>query len=166
MLHFFQNGALCALLLAQTGLVATQLPAWCSILERENLPSNEVRQFMQDSVGYMYIGCSAGLFKYDGFSFQAISNPRQNGKAISHLLKAKDGSPWCQNFAGQIYRIQGHSLAIFRDFSQAHLDYPQFTLDEASNVWIALSDELVQIAHDGTEAAGRIRRVFRKALCL
>jgi ligand-binding sensor domain-containing protein len=100
-----------------------------SINEKDNLPSNEVYQVLQGNDGYVYIGCSTGLFSYDGYSFNPIKGKGQNAKSISHLVKDASGKIWCQNFAGQLYFVRNDSLILFRDFSDENLSIPQFAID-------------------------------------
>lgn len=134
-----------------THSVSAQHALYYSIGNKEGLPSKEVYQLVQDNRGFIFIGCSAGLFKYDGFTFQPITHERVNAKAISHLLIGTDKSIWCQNFGGQIYRVQDDSLQIFRDFNHLNSTVPQFTVDSINRTWIALSTGLVKIDADGTE---------------
>mgnify|MGYP001811290469 CR=1 FL=1 len=47
-----------------------QHPIFYTIDVDKGLPSNEVYQLVQDDFGYMWIGCDAGLYRYDGFNFK------------------------------------------------------------------------------------------------
>lgn len=137
----------CSLVFSASG----QHALYYSIGSKEGLPSKEVYQLVQDNRGFIFIGSSAGLFKYDGFTFQPITHDRVNAKAISHLLIGIDESIWCQNFGGQIYRVQHDSLQIFRDYSHLNTTVPQFTVDSINRTWVALNSGLLKIDADGTE---------------
>jgi hypothetical protein len=145
------SGFILLLFFLRTAAVTAQSPVFYRLDEKDNLPSKEVYQTVQDNFGYMYIGCSAGLFRFDGYNFTEIGYRRTNGKSISHLIKALDGKIWCQNFAGQIYYVQGDSLHLFRDYSRDEISFPQFTIDNKNNIWIALRSGVVKASADGKE---------------
>jgi anti-sigma regulatory factor (Ser/Thr protein kinase) len=113
-----------------------QHPYYYNITDEDGLPSNEVYSIVQDNFGYIWIGCDAGLFRYDGFTFKPYTNSKQNGRSISFLQLDKKGRVWCKNFSGQIYRVAGDSLFIAADFSGKSTAVPQFTLDDDCNVYI------------------------------
>ncbi|MCG3166510.1 MAG: hypothetical protein POELPBGB_02289 [Bacteroidia bacterium] len=113
-----------------------QHPYYYNITDEDGLPSNEVYSIVQDHFGYIWIGCDAGLFRYDGFNFKPYTNSKQNGRSISFLQIDRKGRVWCKNFSGQIYRVEHDSLFIVVDFSAKSTSTPQFTLDEKCNVYI------------------------------
>lgn len=115
--------------------LAAQHPAYYVINDEAGLPSNEVYRVVQDSFGYTWIGCDAGLFRYDGFSFKPYSNSRQNGRAVSFLVLDNKQRIWAKNFFGQIYRVEGDSLRIVFENKTAQSSHPQFAVDEACNLW-------------------------------
>lgn len=113
-----------------------QHPYYYNITDEDGLPSNEVYSIVQDNFGYIWIGCDAGLFRYDGFNFKPYTNSKQNGRSISFLQLDKKGRLWCKNFSGQIYRVEKDSLFIVGDFSSKASSTPQFTLDDKCNLYI------------------------------
>ncbi len=114
-----------------------QHPYFYKIDDEVGLPSNEVYEVLQDDFGYMWIGCDAGLYRYDGFRFKGYTNPKQNGRSISYLRKDKKGRIWCKNFNGQIYRVEADSLLIIIDNSGKESSASQFAIDEDLNLWVA-----------------------------
>lgn len=112
-----------------------QHPSYYKINDEDGLPSNEIYRIIQDDFGYIWIGCDAGLYRYDGFTFKSYNNSRQNGKAISFLQIDAKQRIWCKNFYGQIYRVDGDSLRIIKNIKTSNPSYPQFTLDNACNLW-------------------------------
>lgn len=113
-----------------------QHPYYYNITDEDGLPSNEVYSIVQDNFGYIWIGCDAGLFRYDGFKFKPYTNSKQNGRSISFLQLDKKGRLWCKNFSGQIYRVEKDSLFIVGDFSSKASSTPQFTLDDECNLYV------------------------------
>ncbi|MDP2384946.1 MAG: histidine kinase [Bacteroidota bacterium] len=117
--------------------MAAQHPYFYKIDDEAGLPSNEVYELLQDDFGYMWIGCDAGLYRYDGFRFKGYTNHKQNGKSISYLRKDEKGRIWCKNFNGQIYRVEGDSLRIIIDNSGKESSASQFSVDDDLNLWVA-----------------------------
>jgi len=107
------------------------------------LPSNEVYQTLQDDFGFIWIGCDAGLFRYDGFNFKAYSCSNQNSRSVSNLKKDLDGNIWCQNFTGQIFKVKGEELQLFYDGSGMNSQYPPFTIDKENRIWIATDKSIL-----------------------
>jgi anti-sigma regulatory factor (Ser/Thr protein kinase) len=91
---------------------AQEHPYYYNISTEDGLPSNEVYELLQDSFGYVWIGCDAGLFRYDGFEFRQYKTIESKGRSMSFLTLDKEGSIWCQNFAGQIFKVVGDSLQL------------------------------------------------------
>lgn len=117
-------------------LCFAQHPFYYNITDEDGLPSNEVYSIVQDDFGYIWIGCDAGLFRYDGFNFKPYINSKQNGRSISFLQLDKKGRLWCKNFSGQIYRVEKDSLFIVKDFSEKSSSTPQFTLDDECKLYV------------------------------
>lgn len=113
-----------------------QLAYHYNLNEESGLPSSEVYQIRQDHFGYIWLGTDAGLFRYDGVWFKQYSYSKENGRSISGLHVDTKGNLWCQNFAGQIFRVEKDSLVLFQDFSKEMRVFPQFTVDHENNVWI------------------------------
>ncbi len=129
--------------------LSAQQPYYYKIDDEAGLPSNEVYEVLQDDFGYMWIGCDAGLYRYDGFNFKAYTNPKQNGKSISYLRKDKKGRIWCKNFNGQIYRVENEQLKLIIDNSGLESSASQFTIDDDLNVWLANKDKLEKYNDEG-----------------
>lgn len=123
--------------LNQAGLLRAQSPYYYRINEENGLPSSEVYQVIQDDFGYMWIGCDAGLYRYDGIKFKPYCSKKQNSKSISGLKIDKDRNLWCQNFSGQIFKVSGDSLSLIIDASKKIVSYSQYTIDTKKRLWIA-----------------------------
>src|SRR5580692_6648974 len=79
--------------------------------EKDGAPNN-VRALAQTQDGYLWIGTTAGLFRFDGVRFTAFEPPA--GEAfpatrVMRLLAARDGALWIVWAAGAVSRLQdGH----------------------------------------------------------
>lgn len=121
----------------QTYISLSQTPYYYKINEENGLPSSEVYQIIQDDFGYIWIGCDAGLYRYDGIRFKSYSSKKQNSRSISGLKIDKDKNLWCQNFSGQIYRVTADSLTLVIDASNKISSYSQYAIDKEQHIWIA-----------------------------
>lgn len=132
------------MLLCQAFLVVSQTPYYYKINEENGLPSSEVYQIIQDDFGYIWIGCDAGMYRYDGVRFRAFTSKKQNSKSISGIKIDKDKTIWCQNFSGQIFKINGDSLSLVIDISNKIVSYSQYTIDNEKHIWIA-NDKSIEV---------------------
>lgn len=112
------------------------------------LPTNEVYQIVQDDFGNMWIGCDAGLFKYDGYEYVQYKNPLQNGRSISGLIKDKKGFIWCRNFNGQVYKVVNDSLKIILETTE-NTASNIFTVDENLFGWFIQKNKLLKLSSTG-----------------
>ncbi len=122
--------------------VSAQAPYHYTLSEEDGLPTNEIYQVKQDKFGFIWIGCEAGLFRYDGIRYKQYNYAKENGRSISELRFDSKGQLWCQNFTGQIFRVIRDSLILFKDLSKELRVYPQFCVDKDGNVWIAAESYL------------------------
>lgn len=95
-----------------------QTPAYKHYDVSNGLPTNEVYELKQDSKGFLWIGCDAGLVRYDGNQFKLLTNKKNRGSAISGLREDKNGRIWCINFSGQVFFTSGDSLQLFEPWEK------------------------------------------------
>lgn len=141
-----------------------QHPYFYTINDENGLPSNEVYCVLQDSAGFMWIGCEAGLYRYDGVSFKSYTNKKQNAKAISSLKFDSKGTLWCQNFAGQIYRVVNDSLVIYFDAQEKIKGHPAFDVDASQNLFVGLPEGILKVYPNGDEKLMFANKIFAAEL--
>lgn len=74
------------------------------------LPANAVNAILQTSDGYLWLGTSAGLFRFDGVTFTEVSTDPEDSNAhesITALYQTRDGSLWIGTASG--------GLRVFKD---------------------------------------------------
>ncbi|MDX2172270.1 MAG: histidine kinase [Bacteroidota bacterium] len=135
-----------------------QSPYYYSLSEENGLPSSEVYQIIQDDFGYIWIGCDAGLYMYDGIRFKSFNSKKQNSRSISGIKIDKDKNIWCQNFTGQILRVTGDSLTLVIDISKNIASYTEYTVDTKKRVWVANQKQIEWFNFKG-ESLGSIVKV-------
>ncbi len=127
----FAISSLCKTSIAQT-------PAYKHYDVSNGLPTNEVYEVKQDSKGFLWIGCEAGLVRYDGNRFKLLFNKKNRGPAISGLREDKDGRIWCINFSGQVFFTSGDSLQLFEPWEKNYnKGFADVTIDEGNRLVIS-----------------------------
>jgi ligand-binding sensor domain-containing protein len=126
-----------------------QEPVTYNLNDENGLPSNEVYEVLQDDFGFMWIGCDAGLYRYDGFEYKQYKNSAQNGRAISSLKMDNLGRIWSRNFKGQIYCVKGDSLCIITSQLKTNIAHAVYDLDAKNNSWSLRSGILYCISSVG-----------------
>ena len=81
------------------------------------LPSNQIYNLFRDSKGFLWMGHSLGLTRFDGNRFTDYSTPAQNSLGISNIHEDKNGTLWCHNFGGQIFYIKNNLLQVFERYN-------------------------------------------------
>lgn len=87
-----------------------QYPQHFTYDNENGLPSNEVYRIVQDNKSFIWIGCDAGLFKFDGVRYTSYKCKTQNSKSISNLTLAPSGVIYCVNFQDQIFYLENDTL--------------------------------------------------------
>lgn len=118
-------------------------------LAPDAIPSQEVYRVIQDEKGYIWLGCNAGLFRYDGAAFKQYSNAEMSGRALSNLELDATGNLWCGSFTAQVFQIEKDELKLFVDWSKKTKQFPAFrTIDEG--VLMTSDSGLYRIMDDGS----------------
>lgn len=107
-----------------------QTPFFYKLDSENGFYSNEVYEVTQDSFGYIWIGCDAGLFRYDGVDFKHYMHPNQKGRSISKLIVDNKERLWYQNFSGQIFFIENDSSHLYLDFSEKTNSFPLYHIKD------------------------------------
>ncbi|MFN7012826.1 MAG: two-component regulator propeller domain-containing protein, partial [Bacteroidia bacterium] len=114
--------------------IYAQLPYYHLLNDENGLPSNEVYRVVEDKKGYVWIGCDAGLYRYNGFEFKLYKHPQQNSRSISYLNFDDAGNLWCANFSGQIFIVKNDSIKLVADYSSLAGKY-HFCFNSYSFYW-------------------------------
>lgn len=145
----FLSRMLVLVILFFNGSLFAQHPVFYELNDENGLPSNEVYSIIQDSFGFIWIGCDAGLYRYDGFNFKGYTNTGQNGTSISFLQLDHKQRVWGKNFYGQVYRTDGDSLKIIYQKKTSIASDPQFTIDESNHLWVYSGSNIIQYSDEG-----------------
>ena len=102
-------------------LVLVSLPVFAQNSYRfyttaDGLPSNQLYHIFCDSKGFIWVGHSRGLTRFDGNRFANFSSIDQNSEGLSDIREDRNGNIWCHNFGGQIFRIRNNTLQLFEKY--------------------------------------------------
>ncbi len=127
----------CLLMLCSKPVIA-QTPAYKHYDVSNGLPTNEVYEIKQDSKGFLWIGCDAGLVRYDGNKFRLLTNKQNRGPAVTCLREDKQGRIWCANFSGQIFFTDGDSLRLFEPWEKNYKsNFAEITIDDNNFLYVS-----------------------------
>lgn len=80
---------------------------------QEGLPEQTVQSLVQTTDGYLWVGTSGGLARFDGANFRLFNNadsPAFRSNSVYALLASADGSLWIGTEGGGLLRYRGGSF--------------------------------------------------------
>ncbi len=127
--------------------ICAQHPYFYTIGYEQGIPSSEIYIIAQDTFGAIWIGCDAGLYRYNGHAFQEIYQPERKG-SISNIQIVNGKNIYCQNFNGQIFHCDmfDDSLKLFFDASPYSSKFPEFISDDFG-LYVLTDQEIFFKAH-------------------
>ncbi|MBN1398020.1 MAG: hypothetical protein JXA06_08325 [Bacteroidetes bacterium] len=111
--------------------------------KHNGLPANAVYTGLQGRDGYLWLGTSAGLFRFDGVNFTPVNTNPKDSKAIetiSTLCRSRDSSLWIGTTFSGLRRLKNEK--IFRYGGAQGLTTRQIRVIFESyngNIWIGSS---------------------------
>lgn len=113
--------------------IFAQYPQYFSYDNENGLPSNHVYSIVQDNQGLIWIGCDAGIFKFDGVHYTAYKSETQNSKSITGLTISSSEKIYCYNFQAQLFCLEKDKLTEMNvDF--AKINY--LVCDKKGNLYV------------------------------
>ena len=127
----------------------------------DGLPTDEVRGILKDPKGYLWIGTSDGLCRFDGFSFQVFGREeiRQTSEYIRSIHSDSAGHIWVETPDGlSIYdpdkgTFKEAGALLGRDLSSP---LTAFHADSEGHVWLGLQNQgILEVNTDGWQSRER-----------
>lgn len=136
-----------------------QYPGYFNYTIENGGPSNEVYSILEDKQGYIWIGCDAGLYRYNGVRFEQFSSPLLSSRAVTGLCQTTTGTIYAYNFNGQILTFHNEKLTVLKGW-----DHPVNSLaaDSKNNIWVSTGKGLYCIS-DKTKKWHEIKDRFSKS---
>lgn len=104
---------------------------------RDGLPSSEILSLYQDSRGFVWIGTSIGVSRYDGYTFEShiTTRNKQLGKINNIVEDALNELVWIMSDAGLSYYKNGTLHLV--DFEEEDITVYDMSIDKKEIYWIA-----------------------------
>ncbi len=99
--HFFTTILLFLLILN----AASQNPLYRRFNDSSGLQNRSIYDIYQDSKGLIWLGTDEGLIRFDGRNFQRFPAHERFRKGITNILEDENSNIYCQNFAGQVFKV-------------------------------------------------------------
>lgn len=119
-----------------------QYPAYFNYSIENGGPSNEVYSILQDKQGYIWIGCDAGLYRFNGVRFEQYTHPKLTARSVTGLCQAPSGTIYAYNFNGQILILKNNHLEILKGWNK---DVNRLSADTKGSIWISSSKGVIQL---------------------
>ena len=82
----------------------------------KGLHTEIIYNMLSDSKGFLWLGHSLGVSRYDGKKFIPFISNEQNNLGYTDLSEDKTGRIWCHNFAGQIFYIEKERMILLKQY--------------------------------------------------
>jgi len=125
----------------------------------EGLPGNEVRAIYRDSKGVLWVGTRAGLARFEGPGFVAVTAAGLPQEGISAILEDHKGTLWFGTTGQGLVQLRG---GVFRTLSTKDGLVSNWIMalyeDKASTLWIGTNGEgMNRLGTDGKITGIRTR---------
>lgn len=138
-------------LFLQSILSYTQSYKFKKYIEQDGLNNRFVYTIDEDEQGNLMIGTGEGLYTYDGFTFNEISNDQVVSNNFFTCSKStQDGSIWYGHSNGLLTRYYKNSFEHFDLTSYTHSRVNEIFEDEQKNLWVLTqNDGILRKTADG-----------------
>ena len=125
------------LLIFSFAILAQNPPFFTNNVE-SGAPSNEMYWIHQDKVGYIWVGCDAGLYRFNGIRFEQFTSPELNARSATGIIESKtSGRIYAYNFNRQLFYIQNDKLFVVSNWNKSVNGLAD---DGQGNIWITSSE--------------------------
>jgi hypothetical protein len=115
----------------------------------KGLPTEEVFDAFTDSKGFIWVGHSLGVSRYDGRVFRHFNSDEQTGLGMSRLHEDRQGRIWCHNFNGQIFYIENERMHLLKEYDPSREShFPDITIIDSE--FIATSNRGIFVCNTYT----------------
>ena len=115
-------------------------------LLQNGLPANSVNVVRQTADGYLWVGTSAGLFRFDGVQFQHVATDplnNNNPETIVALCESRDRSLWVGTAYNGLRRLKDGKILVYgNDEGFPERQIRAVFESRAGNIWVGTSNGL------------------------
>ncbi len=127
---------------------------------RDGLPQETVQAVAQTPDGFLWIGTTGGLLRFDGSHFVTYdrgNTPAFHENSVFSLMTARDGTLWIGTEGGGMIRMSAQSFRHFGVKEGLSDEFVRTALqDRDGRIWIGTDDGLFQLPSSSAERATRI----------
>jgi ligand-binding sensor domain-containing protein len=124
---------LTSILLVKMACIA-QYPSYSAYNIENGAPSNEIYCLLQDKDGYIWIGSDAGVYRFNGVSYEHFTSKDLLARSATGLIQTASGKIYGYNFKGQIFYIDKDKLTVIKQWEGAVNGLAE---DADGKVWIS-----------------------------
>ena len=127
-----------------------QYPAYFSYNIENGSPSNEVYSIIQDNYGYLWIGCDAGVYRFNGVHYEYYTSNDLQARSATGLTQTPSGKIFGYNFKSQLFYMDENGLHVIKNWKY---NLNGISCDNNGNIWISseqgtfiIDDETLKIS--------------------
>jgi ligand-binding sensor domain-containing protein/signal transduction histidine kinase len=105
----------------------------------EGLPSNNLRQVIQDSRGYIWVSSFNGLMRFDGNTFDLFNSdllPELKSNGFGTITEDISGNMYFGTLTSGLVRFDGNSFKLYKIDSSFSKSISATYIDSKSNIWV------------------------------
>jgi PAS domain S-box-containing protein len=124
----------------------------CQTWSRQNgLMVNGINAIVQTKDGYLWLGTSAGLWRYNGTEFNLIRRPRPGDTTVTSLASDRNGGLWVGRRDNAVDFFDGEGLPAQGEVPTTKLDWSNHSLleDKEGYLWIVANHHLARRSPTG-----------------
>ncbi|MEL7425838.1 MAG: histidine kinase [Bacteroidota bacterium] len=125
---------ICYLTFGLASCLHAQQPSYYRIGEKA-CAGLDLYSIVQDQDGDIWMSSNQGLLRYDGYTFHQYRSDELKSNSLFGLKKDREGIIYCNNLAGQFFRIAGDSLQLFAAVPDSLLsEFIEFNFDNENRL--------------------------------
>ncbi|MFY7668587.1 MAG: two-component regulator propeller domain-containing protein, partial [Crocinitomicaceae bacterium] len=94
-----------------------QYPPYFQSNVESGAPSNEIYWVSQDNKGFIWIGCDAGLYRFNGIRYEHFSSDELSARSATGVIQSKTtGRIYAYNFNRQLFYVERNKLKVISNW--------------------------------------------------
>jgi ligand-binding sensor domain-containing protein/two-component sensor histidine kinase len=111
-----------------------QYPSYVIHNIENGAPSNEVYSIIQDKDGYIWVGCDAGIYRFNGVQYEYFTSKDLQARSATGLTQTPSGKIFGYNFKGQLFYMDKKGMHVIKNWKY---NLNGISCDDSGNIWIS-----------------------------
>lgn len=121
-----------------------QHPSYWQYTSEDGLPCLTIYDLHIDQNGFLWMGTDYGISKYVSNNFLSYKVKSEKGFSLTNLQEDSEGNIWCQNFAGDFFKINNDTIAKISVPDPAMTTVRTiYFLDKKDRLHVALKNQII-----------------------